>query len=330
MKISIRTLTKLIFCIFISVSLLNISGCGCESVFSEDGSKEDSIKIVTTIFPEYDFSKELSKGLSNFDISLLSKNGVDIHSYQPTVDDIIKITSADIFIYVGGESDAWVDDVIKQNRNDNLIVINLLDLLKDNVKTEEIVEGMEEEEGEEENPFDEHVWLSLKNADLICNEIKNVLVITDPDHQQIFEKNYSDYSKKLNELDQKYNNEIKNSSMDTVIFADRFPFRYMFDDYNLNYYAAFPGCSAESEASFETVIFLADKVDELNISSIVVLENSDGIIADTVINNSSSSGIKILNMNSLQSVTEKDISEGINYLQVMENNLNTVITALNP
>lgn len=330
MKISIRTLTKLIFCIFISVSLLNISGCGCESVFSEDGSNEDSIKIVTTIFPEYDFSKELTKGLSNFDISLLSKNGVDIHSYQPTVDDIIKITSADIFIYVGGESDAWVDDVIKQNRNDNLIVINLLDLLKDNVKTEEIVQGMEEEEGEEENSFDEHVWLSLKNADLICNEIKNVLVITDPDHQQIFEKNYSDYSKKLNELDQKYNNEIKNSSMDTVIFADRFPFRYMFDDYNLNYYAAFPGCSAESEASFETVIFLADKVDELNISSIVVLENSDGIIADTIINNSSSSGIKILNMNSLQSVTEKDISEGINYLQVMENNLNTVITALNP
>lgn len=330
MKISIRTLTKLIFCIFISVSLLNISGCGCESVFSEDGSKEDSIKIVTTIFPEYDFSKELTKGLSNFDISILSKNGVDIHSYQPTVDDIIKITSADIFIYVGGESDAWVDDVIKQNRNDNLIVINLLDLLKDNVKTEEIVQGMEEEEGEEENSFDEHVWLSLKNADLICNEIKNVLVITDPDHQQIFEKNYSDYSKKLNELDQKYNNEIKNSSMDTVIFADRFPFRYMFDDYNLNYYAAFPGCSSESEASFETVIFLADKVDELNISSIVVLENSDGIIADTIINNSSSSGIKILNMNSLQSVTEKDISEGINYLQVMENNLNTVITALNP
>lgn len=330
MKISIRTLTKLIFCIFISVSLLNISGCGCESVFSEDGSKEDSIKIVTTIFPEYDFSKELTKGLSNFDISILSKNGVDIHSYQPTVDDIIKITSADIFIYVGGESDAWVDDIIKQNRNDNLIVINLLDLLKDNVKTEEIVQGMEEEEGEEENSFDEHVWLSLKNADLICNEIKNVLVITDPDHQQIFEKNYSDYSKKLNELDQKYNNGIKNSSMDTVIFADRFPFRYMFDDYNLNYYAAFPGCSSESEASFETVIFLADKVDELNISSIVVLENSDGIIADTIINNSSSSGIKILNMNSLQSVTEKDISEGINYLQVMENNLNTVITALNP
>ena len=288
------------------------------------------LSIVTTIFPEYDWVRQiLGDNSAGADLTLLLGNGVDLHSYQPSIQDVAKISTADIFIYVGGESDAWVTDALKNKKNKDMIVLNLMEILGDNVKEEEIVEGMEAEEEdededeEEEAEYDEHVWLSVKNAKVICKAITEALCQKDSTNAASYKKNLSDYTAQLDQLDAAYSTVVKASSKNTLIFGDRFPFRYLVDDYNLNYYAAFVGCSAETEASFKTVIFLANKMDELDSSYIFKIESGDGKLSKTIIQNSGKKNAKILTLDSMQSVTSKQAAS-TSYLKIMNENLNVL------
>ena len=295
---------------------------------SGDDAKDKKLSIVTTIFPEYDWVREImGDQFNNADVTMLLDNGVDLHSYQPTTDDILKISECDVFIYVGGESDEWVEDVMKDASNSDMVVINLLETLGSDVKEEEIVEGMEaeeeeSEEGEEEEvEYDEHVWLSLKNSQKACDAIALAIEKIDPDNADLYADNVKAYNEKLSTLDEEYKKAVDEAANKTVVFCDRFPFRYLTDDYNLSYYAAFVGCSAESEASFETILFLAGKVDELKLSSIFTIENSDQKIAQAVKDATKSKDQKIISIDSLQSTTAKDLENGKTYLSTMTDNL---------
>ena len=294
--------------------------------------KKDSnkLQIVTTIFPEYDWVMAiLGDKAEDADVTMLLDNGVDLHSFQPTAADIAGISTCDVFIYVGGESDAWVADALSEATNKDMKVINLLDVLGDKVKEEEAVEGMEAEEEGEEVEYDEHVWLSLKNAEILVREIADVLGEADPENKDIYTNNADSYIDELRNLDGEYQIVVDNASRDTLLFGDRFPFRYLVDDYGLNYYAAFSGCSAETEASFETIVFLAGKVDDLDLDTILIIENSSDSIAKTIIENTSSKDQQILSLNSMQGTTSKDVEKGTTYLSIMEANLEVLQQALN-
>ncbi len=286
-------------------------------------SKTAKVSIVTTIFPQYDWVRQLLGDKNqNAELTLLLGNGVDLHSYQPSIQDVAKISTADIFIFVGGESDGWVKDALRNAKNKEMIVLNLMEILGDKVKEEEIVEGMEGEE-EEEAEYDEHVWLSLKNAKVICEKITEALCQKDSKNAATYQNNLSEYLAQLDELDWVYSAVINNASKDTLIFGDRFPFRYLVDDYNLNYYAAFVGCSAETEASFKTVIFLANKMDELDSNYIFKIESGDDKLAKTIIQNSGKKNAQVLILNSMQSVTSKQ-AEATSYIKIMIENVQTL------
>ena len=307
--------------------------CGCSATETKGENNSEKLTIVTTIFPIYDWVKNIV-GDTDAQIEMLLDTGVDLHSFQPTVEDIMKISECDVFIYVGGESDKWVDDALKQKTNPDMIVIDLMDVLKDQIKEEEIIEGMEaeeEEEGEEEEgpEYDEHIWLSLKNAGLSCEAIRDGLIQANTKDEQTYKDNTAAYIEKLNQLDGDYKQAVKDAKVTTLVFGDRFPFRYMVDDYGLSYYAAFIGCSAESEASFETIVFLSGKVDELGLKTIMKIEGSDGSIAQTVKENTKGKDQEILTLDSLQSITAQDVTDGASYLDSMRKNLDALKTALN-
>ena len=332
-----------------------LAGCGQSgkktesTAASTESSAEASgkkLKIVATIFPEYDWVRQiLGDEAKNADITLLLDKGVDLHSYQPNAEDIAKISECDLFLYVGGESDGWVKDALKEGKNPDRKVINLLEALGNNTKEEEVVEGMqaEEEEGskdsestaasaeseEEECPeYDEHVWLSLRNAESICEVITEDLKSLDSAHAAVYEANLKKYTEQLDSLDQQYTDVVKAAANKTLLFGDRFPFRYLVDDYGIKYYAAFVGCSAETEASFETVSFLAKKMDELGLKHVMTIEGPDKKIAATVIENTKDKKRDVLALNSMQSVTTKDIEGGETYLGVMQQNLEVLKKAL--
>ncbi|MBE6869722.1 MAG: ZinT/AdcA family metal-binding protein [Ruminococcus albus] len=490
---------------------------------SADGS--ETFSVVCTIFPEYDWVKEiLGDHADNVELTYLLDNGVDLHSYQPTADDILKINNCDLFVYVGGESDEWVEDVLETSPNKDMKVINLMEVLGDSAKVEELKEGMQEdehdhehdhskevstfeddevqdrslsdwagewqspypfvldgtldeaweamaetkgkmtaeeykeyyktgyetdimsvkidgdnitytydngktvssdykytgyfiqdwsggtraamyrfeaedkesgapvyiefndhmiepakaehfhlrmsnesydaivdpekywptffpaemsgedicdhlaghdkdeekhehehEEGEEE--YDEHVWLSVKNAEVLCAEIENNLEAIDSANAADYKANLDSYIAKLSELDNSFSTLVDNSSVKTLIFGDRFPFRYFVDDYGLDYFAAFIGCSAETEASFDTIVFLADKVKELDSKTIFTLENSSKDIAETIISTSGKE-VDIAELNSLQSVSNEDIENGASYLSLMQKNYDVLASVL--
>lgn len=252
--------------------LLMMTGCTTNKI---DNQK---IKIVCTTYVQYDWLQQIiGKENSTFDLSLIIKNGVDLHNYQPTVQDIVQISSADLFVCIGGESESWVNDAIKEAKNKDVKMISLMDVLKDHLKEEEHLEGIEEHdhEAEDETEYDEHLWLSLKNAHQAIEFLSNEIQKTDQKHKDIYQKNTENYLKEIDDLQQQYQRTVDASKTKTLVFADRFPFRYLMNDYSLNYYAAFPGCSAEIEASFSTVTFLASKIDELNLSYVIVVDLSD-------------------------------------------------------
>ncbi len=497
--------------LFLAISVFFMLGL---AVFAKPATSAKKIKVVTTIFPEYDWVKEIvGEKADNVELTLLMRNGVDLHSYQPSIKDIAKISDADIFIFVGGESDEWAEDAVKNAKNKSLKVINLLEVLGDKVKNEEIVEGMEHDEEEHEHshskevstfedsdvedrsladwagdwqspyPFvlsgeldeaweekaedgkksaaeykeyyakgyktdikslsisgdkitytydsgktvsaqykytgfyiqhwsggtkaamyrfvavdkntgapvfieindhmiesakaehfhlrmsntgfddivdvetsfptffpssmsaseiaehlaghhhheeekDEHVWLSLSNAMVLCDSICDALSEKDAKSASVYKKNAASYKAKLSALDKKYKVAVSNAKNKTLLFADRFPFRYLADDYGLSYYAAFAGCHAETEASFKTIVFLSNKVDELSLSTICKIEGKNDRIAKAVIANSKTKNLKIVTIDSLQSTTDKQIKKGTTYLNTMEKNLEALKQAL--
>ena len=317
----------IIFIIFI-MSLTLLGGC------TNKNKQSGRIKIVTTIFSEYDWVLNvLGDQKDQKEVTLLLDKGIDLHSYQPTPKDIITISNCDLFVYVGGESDGWVEDALKKATNKNMKTINMMEVLGDAVKEEEVIEGMEgeEEEGEEEEEeveYDEHVWLSLKNAQTLVNEISKKLGEIDQENANYYQTNASTYINSLKDLDTRYAQAVAAGTKNTVLFADRFPFRYLVDDYNLKYFAAFIGCSAETEASFQTITFLANKVDELGLNVIFKIESSDGGIANTVKNATQNKNQTILTMDSIQSTTQKQANAGTTYLSIMEGNLKVLEEAL--
>ena len=315
------------------------------------------VTVVTTIFPIYDWARQIIGENENTNLVLLLDNGVDLHSYQPSAQDIMTISTADLFIYVGGESDEWVEDVIESAMNPDLVSISLTEAMGEDLKLEEIVEGMEhehdhdhdheededhdheededhdhdheDEDHEHEEEYDEHVWLSLRNARKLTAAIAKALAGIDAANAETILANAADYDAKLQDLDARYAEVVENASLKTVLFADRFPFRYLADDYGLTYFAAFTGCSAESEASFATIAFLAGKADELNLPAVLTIEGGNRKIADTVITTASNPDRKVLTMNSMQSVTAEDVENGMTYLAMMEENLTALKEALN-
>ena len=307
------------------------AGClsACGGIEPADGGR---LSIVATIFPEYDWVMNiLGSNPADDEVTMLLDTGVDLHSYQPTAADILKISNCDLLIYVGGESDGWVKAALEKATNKDMVVIDLLTVLGGAVKEEELVEGMqgEEEEGEEDEPeYDEHVWLSLKNAAVLTKSISEALQKLDPENAAVYESNTSAYIGKLEALDAAYAKAVAEAPIKTLLFGDRFPFRYLTDDYGLSYYAAFVGCSAETEASFETVTFLAGKADELDLHAVMTIEGTDHRIAETIIENTKAKDLVILTLDSMQATTAKDAANGTTYLSVMEKNLSVLKDAL--
>ena len=325
--------------ILLGVMSISIPFAGIHTAEAKTTEETDKkLNIVTTIFPEYDWTRAiLGDRADDVNLTMLLDNGTDLHSFQPAVKDIMKVSSCDLLIYVGGESDQWIEDALESAQNKDMKTINLMEVLGDSIKEEETVEGMQESdhdhdhdhEDEEEKEYDEHVWTSMRNAEVICDAIAATLEEMDPENKEIYQSNAETYKEKLSALDEEYQETVDSAKQKTLIFADRFPFRYLVDDYGLNYYAAFSGCSAESEASFKTVTFLAGKVDELGVKSVLTMEKSDDRIAQTVIENTKAKDQKILQLNSMQSITSEEIADGATYLSVMEDNLRVLKEALN-
>ena len=399
-----KKITSLLLSIFCVLSLL--AGCGTKidesqtvTTSPETVSYQPDLRIVTTVFPVYDWVRQiLGDRLQDTELTLLLKNGVDLHSYQPTTDDLVAISNADIFIYVGGHSDTWVEDALGNEGNPNRIEIDLFDVLGDSLKPLVVTEGMEHNhdhhhhdhaddgqcdehcdasaedphhdhheehddhdehhdhhdehhehhehhDGHEEHhehheedcnghhhdhdsEKDEHVWLSLVRAQQSVTAIAEEIAQADPDHRQEYLKNADQYAAEMEDLHRQYAKAVSDSRLDTLIFADRFPFFYLADDYGLKYYAAFTGCSAESEASFETVALLAEKLETLQIGSLLTIENRSHMIPETVLETCKNKDIAVLVLNSLQSVTAEDLRNGMTYLNAMENNLTILREAL--
>lgn len=301
---------------------------GCAPKQQQNTTK---LKIVATTFPQYDWVREIiGKDNTNVDLQLLMKNGGDLHSYQPTAGDIANIADANLFVYVGGESDEWVDDALKEKTNKDMKVVNMMQTLGDDIDEEE--EGLEKESEDhdhEEIEYDEHVWLSLKRAQKIVKAIADELGELDSTNAKKYQENAEAYIAKLAALDKSYESTVNTVKNKTWIFADRMPFHYLAKDYGITTYAAFNGCSTETNASFNTIVSLAKYADELGIKHIMTIEGSDKKLAKAVIENTTDKNQDILTLNSLQSVSQSDIDKGLTYYGAMEENLKVLAQSFN-
>lgn len=342
---------------------------GCSGNISGSSTKK---RILCTTFPAYDWMKNIiGDNNDSYELILLVDNGMDMHSFQPSAADIVKIATSDIVVYVGGTSDEWVEQAAANGNNKSQRLISLMDILGDDIKEEELVEGMQDEEehghehsgsdhadghdeeehsgsehtdghdeeafhdsehvenvAQDEPEYDEHVWLSVKNAKRFCNEFLAVLSQVDSEHSAEYENNAKAYIEELDKLDELYAQLFAGNDTKPLLFADRFPFRYLTDDYNVSYYAAFPGCSAETEASFETVAFLAERIDEYNINVVFIIDNSDGKVAKTVTESTKNKNQQIISLNSMQAVTAAGIKNGASYTGIMTDNYEKIAQAV--
>lgn len=312
-----RRIFSFLLLIFFILSLF--ASCG------PAGEEREGMRVVCTVFPLYDWAKNVI-GDEDAELKLLVRNGTDVHSFQPSARDIADILSADLFIYIGGESDEWVEKVLESAGAENVRALCLMDVLGEEAVNEELAEGMEGEA--EEDAKDEHIWLSLENAGLSTDAIRDEMSALDAENQDAYRENAAVYREKLVSLQEQYREAMEESARDTLLFPDRFPFRYMTEEWGLNYFAAFSGCSAESEASFETVIFLANKADELALDVLLVSESADGRLARTVMESMKKKDVRVLTLDSMQSVTESMIEDGYSYLDVMEADLEILKSAL--
>lgn len=310
-----------LFAALTALTLLLASGCD----FSSDGK----LHIVCTIFPQYDWVRELTKGVQNVEITLLEDSGADLHNFQPSAADKVSILNSDLFVYTGGESDDWARTLL-ENAEKDVRSLDLIEALGERALTEE--EGIEEsgEHGHEhEDEVDEHIWLSVQNAKALVSAIQEELCAVDEGNAALYQSNAASYLAELSALDEAFEETVSTAKRSVLVFADRYPFRYLAHDYGLTCYAAFSGCSAESEASFATILALVKHVEENALPYVMVLENSTQGIAKQVIDNTKSKDQGILVLNSLQSVTREDIESGATYLGLMKEDLAVLKTALN-
>lgn len=339
-----------IIIVIVAISVVLLAGCANKSrtsVFADDGK----LHIVCTTFPQYDWVRALTAGAEeHLELVLLTEGG-DLHNFQPSAMDIAQVSDCDLLIYVGGESDLWVQDALRESVNADMHIFNMMERIKDALKEEEHIEGVQghshqesehqHNEGAEGDGYDEHVWLSLRNAERLVAEICMELEQLDTVNAPLYQANCNAYLTELQTLDNAYSslfaisdseqetllysNEETTSSADslacTLLFADRYPFRYLAEDYGLQCFAAFDGCSAETEASFQTVVFLVKKLEELGLDTIFVIDGSDKRLAQVIIENTKSKNQQIAVLNSMQSITKKEIADGATYLSIMKENL---------
>ncbi|MDR3279605.1 MAG: metal ABC transporter substrate-binding protein, partial [Synergistaceae bacterium] len=289
----------------------------------KDGSK---VKVVATIFPQYDFTREIAG--DKIELSMLLRPGAESHSFDPTPQDIIDVKNCDVFIYVGGESDEWVKEILESMDTSKMKILSLMDMVEP--VEEEIVEGMEEEAEEEEGhdheaELDEHVWTSPVNVKLIVSAIADALCEADGGNARFYRNNAAAYLKKLDVLDADFKSVADKAARKTIIVGDRFPFRYLADAYGLSYYAAFPGCSTETEASAGTIAFLIDKVKSERIPVVFNIELSNEKMSDVICE---ATGAKKLLLHACHNITKKDFDNGANYIGLMTQNVKNLKEAL--
>lgn len=325
-------------CGLICGSLLTGCGTGRAEDASEKAQDDGRISVVTTIFPQYDFVRQIAG--DSVDLKMLLKPGEETHSYEPTPQDIIAIQNSDIFIYVGGENDAWVEDILDSMPDAGMRTLKLIDCV-DTVE-EEHVEGMQEQPGhsheEEEyhgdeteeahsvHEIDEHVWTSPVNASAIVDEIKELLAQTDPENRQRYEENAEAYEAELAALDAAFREVVDNAGRRLVIFGDRFPFRYFADEYELDYYAAFPGCASDTEPSAAVMAFLINKVAEEKVPAVLKMELSNENIANAI---AEATGTEVRMFYSCHNLTAEEFENGETYLSMMQKNVETLKEVLN-
>ena len=311
---------------------------------SKEGKNEKKYSVISTSFPGYDFAKAVAKN-TDVSVRMLLKPGAESHTFEPTPQDIMAIKSSNLFLYVGGDSDEWVKKILNEIDPNKTKVLKLVDLVK--TKEEELVEGMEEDHHEEdedhhdkdhhehdkkeakdekEAEVDEHVWTSLRNAKEITKKISAEIAKIDKDEKTKFEKNTKAYEEKLDDLDKRFSEMIKKAKRKEIIVGDRFPLRYFVDDYGLKYYAAFPGCSEQTEANAKTISFITKKVKEDKIPAIFKIELSKGLIAETI---AKETGAKVYELHSAHNISERDFETGVTYADLMERNYSVLEKALN-
>lgn len=317
-----KKITKLLLIFVVSIfGIVSLTGC------NKKQENQDKLTIVSTNFPGYDFARAITKDNTNIKVKMLLKPGAESHTFEPTPEDIKTIKNSSLFIYVGGDSDEWVDDILNDIDTDKTKVIKLIDLV--DAKEEVTTEGMEsdeEEESEEEAELDEHVWTSPKNAIEIINKLKKEIVKMDSDEKSNLEGNANSYVNELNDLDTEFKSIVKNAKRKEIIVGDRFPLRYFADEYGLTYYAAFPGCSEQTEASAKTFSFLANKVKEDKIPVVLKIELSSGNIANTI---AKETNTKVLEFNSAHNISQSDFDAGTTYVDIMKKNAEVLKEALN-
>jgi len=306
--------------IILAVVLFGINGCK-KNKNTVTRSADGKLNVTATNFPPYDFVRQIAKDKVN--INLLLPPGAESHSFEPSPRDIITVQNSGVFIYTGGESDTWVGRILETLDTSKMIIIKMMDTV--DAVEEEIVEGMEAEEEEEETAYDEHVWTSPQNAILIVKAINSALCEADPDNADFYRKNTADYIEKLAQLDAAFKGVVAGAKRKTIIFADRFPFRYFADAYGLKYFAAFPGCSTETEPSVATVAFLIDKVRLEKIPIVFHIELSNERMADTICGET---GAKKLLFHACHNISKKDFDAGLGYLDLMSVNVENLKEAL--
>jgi zinc transport system substrate-binding protein len=279
--------------------------------------------VVATNFPAYDFARQVAG--DRVEVSMLLSPGAESHTYEPTPQDILKIQNAGLFVYVGGESDAWVDDILS-SFDPKINAIRLIDCVK---AVEEVtIEGMTSEEEEADSngvEYDEHVWTAPKNAILIEQAIAKQLEILDPSNASAYQANSDAYTKQLEALDQNFADYFNGVTNKTLIVGDRFPLRYFADEFGLTCYAAFPGCSTETEPSAATISFLIDKVKATGVSTVFYIEFSNHQVADSI---AEQTGAKTALFHSCHNVSREDLDAGATYLSIMSQDLETLKGAM--
>ena len=316
------------FIIFTIILIPAFILCSCKQNVSIPDNESD-ISILCTGFSQYDWTKNITNTVDTVNVEILQKHGIDIHNYQPSADDIIRISNCSIIICTGGEADKPIFDILDSLGDKKPIVINMMGELEQQLINVAENDSSHQHTEHDLSYYDEHIWLSIKNAGKLCKIISDKIASIDPDNINIYKSNTDAYLSRLSDIDKKYEYMVNNSARREIVFADRYPFAYLARDYEIVCYCAFPGCSAETDASFETILSLASKIDELNLTTVMTLDNGISNIAKAVISNSKTKDIKTLSLNSLQSVSYDEIAAGLSYLSAMEDNFKIIKESLN-
>lgn len=322
-----------LFSLVLSIFLLLPCLFGCSS--PKDQNDPNTFDIICTTFPHYDWMRQIVGNSQGVTLSLLISNGTDPHSYEPTLADIAALNRCDMVVLVGGDSDTWIKEALAQTERQELIQVKLKDLegvtlqkITSESGSEHAHDHEHNHDGHEHSPYDEHLWLSLRNAAACVRGLTETLATHDPVRAETYRANAARYLRELAALDARYAEAVANSPKRELLFADRFPFVYLTEDYGLHVHAAFEGCTTDTNASFETVVGLAKEIPELGVTKIMVTEASDQKLAEAVIRASGKDGLSILALDSLQSIVKKDIESGVTYLSVMTKNLSVLTEAL--